>query len=61
MRIGTGFKKITIKRPVVVREGDVVKVCYFYQGMRECLGFTCYWQKVGKCPIFEKLYKKNAK
>jgi hypothetical protein len=61
MRLAPGFKKITPKKPVVVRKGDVVQICYFYQGMKECLGALCYWQRVGRCPIYEKLQKQRAK
>ena len=61
VKLAPGFKRITVQRPMVIRKGNVVKVCYFYQGMKECFGAMCYWQKVGKCPIYEKLYGKKAK
>ncbi len=58
MKLAPGFKRVVPQRPMVVRKGDVVKVCYFYQGMKECLGTACYWQKIGRCPIFERLKRK---
>ncbi len=59
MRIGGGFKRLAPERPMVIRKGNVVEVCYFYQGMGECFGARCYWLKIGRCPIYERLYGKK--
>ncbi len=59
MRLAPGFKKVTPKKPSVVRKGNVVQVCHLYEGMGECLGALCYWQRVGRCPIFEKLQSRR--
>jgi hypothetical protein len=54
------FRKITPKRPMVIRNKNTVKVCFLWQGIKECLGPLCYWQKVGRCPIYIRLRKKEA-
>ena len=48
------YKKIKLKRPMVIRKGDKVKECYFYKGTKTCLGPRCFWPKVGTCPHLAK-------
>ena len=55
------FRKLKPKRPVVIRNGNTVKVCYYYQGTKTCLGPLCYWNKIGKCPIFVRLKLRRGK
>ena len=55
------YKKIEPKRPSVIRKGDKVKKCYYYNGMKQCLGVRCFWPRVGTCAIYEKINKKNGK
>jgi hypothetical protein len=54
-RGGFVFKKLKPQRPVVIRNRDTVKVCYYYKGTKNCLGPLCYWVKVGRCPIFNRI------
>ncbi len=49
------FRKLKPRRPSVVRKGDNVKVCHYYNGMKQCLGPTCFWQQVGICPIYNRV------
>ena len=49
------FKKLKPQRPTVIRIGDIVKTCYYYEGTKTCLGPRCFWQKVGDCPIRDRL------
>ncbi len=49
------FKKLKPQRPVVIRNGRTVKFCYYYAGTKRCLGPLCYWTKVGRCPIFNRI------
>lgn len=49
------FNRISLKRPSVVRRGDKVMECHYWNGMHQCLGPQCFWPKVGVCPIFNKL------
>ena len=49
------FRKLTLVRPTVVRKGDTVKVCHYFNGTKQCLGPRCFWPKVGKCPIYNKI------
>ncbi|MBN2203239.1 MAG: hypothetical protein JW700_03585 [Candidatus Aenigmarchaeota archaeon] len=55
------FRKIKPKRPVVIRNGNVVNVCYYFQGTKTCLGPMCYWLKIGKCNVCKKKKSRNAK
>lgn len=55
---GTLFRRLEPKKPAVLRVGDNVKDCFFYNGMGECLGVRCYWPRVGKCPIFDRIVAK---
>lgn len=55
MILSKNFRKITPKRPVVVRVGSSVKICYLYKGMKECLGNQCLWARVGTCKIYTRL------
>ena len=55
------FRKLKPQRPTVIRKGDKVKTCYYYNGMKQCLGARCFWQKIGDCPIQERLIKKMRK
>jgi len=58
---GNGFNKLEHKRPAVVRKGDVVKKCFYWEGTHQCLGSQCYWPTVGHCPIFSRLKMRKAK
>ena len=49
------FRRLELKRPAVVRKGNVVKQCFYYEGTKQCLGPMCLWPKVGVCPIFNRL------
>lgn len=49
------FRRIEPRRPTVVRKGNIVQVCYLYKNMNQCLGPQCFWPKVGKCPIYNRL------
>ncbi len=49
------FRKITPRRPTVIRVGNRVKTCYLYNEMRECLGAQCFWPKAGTCPTYTRL------
>lgn len=55
---GTLFRRLEPKKPAVTRVGDNVRECFFYNGMKECLGVRCYWPRVGKCPIFDRIVAK---
>ncbi len=55
MILSKNFRKITPKRPVVIRIGNRVQTCYFYQGMKECLGNQCFWPRVGICKFYNRL------
>lgn len=55
------YKKIEPKRPTVIRDGDKVRTCYYFNGMKQCLGVRCFWPRVGSCAIMEKVNKKNGK
>ena len=55
---GTLFRKLEPKRPTVLRRGDLVHKCFFHEGMGECLGVRCYWPRVGKCLIFDRIVSK---
>jgi len=57
------YGRISPKRPVVQRKGDKVVKCMFYNGMKRCFGMRCFWPRVGKCPIYERLQvrQKRAK
>ncbi len=46
---------------MVIRKGDKVKECYYYKGMKTCLGPQCLWPRVGTCPIFNRLKVRRAK
>jgi len=52
------FKKLKLQRPTVIRVGEVVKTCYYYNGTHQCLGVRCFWPTVGKCPIYNRLKSK---
>ena len=54
--IGFGYGRVTPKRPTVVRRGDTVKKCFYYDGLHQCLGTQCYWPTVGKCEIYNRLF-----
>ncbi len=60
MKLSPNFKKITPKKPMVIRKGDVVERCFLYEQTGQCLGPLCYWQRIGVCPIYEKLKKGNG-
>lgn len=55
------FRKLSPKRPTVIRKGDKVKECYYYKGMKQCLGVQCFWPRVGICPIYDRVNKRKAK
>lgn len=55
------FRKLKPQRPTVIRKGDVVKTCYYFNGMKQCLGPLCFWPRVGSCPIMEKDKKRMPK
>lgn len=54
------FRKIKPKRPVVIRNGNTVKVCYYFQGTKTCLGPLCYWLRIGKCNVCTRFKVKKA-
>ena len=54
--IGFGYGRLEPQRPTVVRKGDVVKSCFYYKGMNQCLGVRCYWPTVGSCSIYDKVH-----
>ncbi len=56
---GTDYRQLTPKRPVVIRRGEAVKKCFYFDGIKSCMGTQCYWPKVGICPIYERLYSKT--
>ena len=49
---------VKIRKPVVKREGRIVKDCIFYKSTGQCFGTRCFWTKNGECPFFN---KKNAR
>ncbi|MFQ6009856.1 MAG: hypothetical protein ACE5J7_01920 [Candidatus Aenigmatarchaeota archaeon] len=55
------YRKIEPKRPSVIRKGDKVKKCFYFQGMKQCLGVRCYWPRVGMCAIWDKINKNKRK
>jgi hypothetical protein len=58
--IDFGYGKLEPKRPTVIRKGDVVKKCFYFQGMcGQCLGVRCYWPKVGSCEIYKKKFSRT--
>jgi len=57
--IDFGYRRLVPKRPTVIRKGDVVKKCFYYNGMKQCLGVRCYWPKVGQCEIYKKLFSRT--
>ncbi|MCK4634313.1 MAG: hypothetical protein KAT37_00390 [Candidatus Aenigmarchaeota archaeon] len=50
---------VKIRKPVVMREGRIVKDCNFYKTTGQCFGTRCFWVRNGECPFFNK--KTNAK
>lgn len=46
------FRKISPKRPTVVRKNETVEVCYLFKNTGECLGPMCIWPRIGKCRFF---------
>ncbi|MFQ6020541.1 MAG: hypothetical protein ACE5J4_00780 [Candidatus Aenigmatarchaeota archaeon] len=52
---GSMFRRLSLKRPVVIRKGNRVQTCYYYKDLKRCLGSRCFWQKVGVCPIYNRL------
>ena len=54
------YRKIEPKRSSVIRKGDKVKKCFYFNGMKQCLGVRCYWPRVGTCQIWDKINKKNG-
>lgn len=46
---------VKVKKPTVIREGDTVKECFMYKGMKECFEDRCFWKKNGECPISKAL------
>jgi len=55
------FRKLKPKRPVVIRNGDKVKECFYFRGTHRCIGPLCYWLKVGVCPIYNKINGKKLR
>jgi hypothetical protein len=49
------FKRIQPKRPMVKRKGNKVLICHYHKGMKQCLGAQCFWQRVGTCPIYNRI------
>jgi len=45
---------VKIRKPVVKREGRVVKDCNFYKATGQCFGSRCFWTRNGECPFFGK-------
>lgn len=55
------FRKLKPQRPTVVRRGDKVLTCHYYNGMKQCLGPICFWQQVGVCPIFNRVKSRMSR
>ena len=55
------YGRIAPKRPVVQRKGNKVVKCTFYKDMKRCFGLRCFWPRVGKCPIYERLQVRQRK
>ncbi|MFH1473980.1 MAG: hypothetical protein ABIE55_03735 [Candidatus Aenigmatarchaeota archaeon] len=55
------FRKLKPKRPVVIRNCNTVKVCYYHKGTKTCLGPLCYWLRIGRCPIHDRIIIKRGK
>jgi len=53
------FRKLSPKRPSVVRKGDKVVECHYYKGTKQCLGSQCLWQKVGICKTYNRIKAKK--
>ncbi len=49
---------VKIRKPVVKREGRVVKDCNFYRTSGQCFGTRCFWTRNGVCPFFDS--KRNS-
>ncbi len=57
--IGFGYGRLEPQRPTVVRKRDLVKSCFYYKGMKHCLGVRCYWPIVGTCMVYDKLHART--
>jgi hypothetical protein len=52
------FRTLKPQRPTVIRKGNVVHLCHYYNGTKQCLGPRCLWIQVGTCK-FHKRAKGN--
>ena len=50
---------VKVRKPVVKREGRVVKECNFFKTTEQCFGTRCFCVRNGECPFFNK--KSNVK
>ncbi len=57
----SSYSRIDLKRPAVVRRGNIVKTCYLHEGTGQCLGEACFWPRAGKCSFFTKLFRNGKK
>ena len=58
---GPDYMRVQSKKPTVVRKGDKVKRCFFFDGTGDCLGIRCFWASVGSCPTFTKIHGNGRK
>lgn len=56
---GPFYGRVETKKPAVVRKGDCVKKCFFWNGAKQCLGVQCFWSRVGTCSVYSKIRGKR--
>ena len=56
---GPFYARVDLKRPAVMRVGDNVKKCFFWEGTKQCLGPQCFWAKVGTCSVMNRIKRKR--
>ena len=56
---GTDYRQLTPKRPMVIRKGRCVHKCFYFNGMKSCMGVQCYWPKVGTCYLYDRMFSRT--
>lgn len=53
------FRKLKPLRPTVIRVGDKVQTCHYYNELKHCIGPRCFWSQIGTCKFYNRAKKKN--